>query len=351
MLEDKEKPFTPLSNVGEFKLIELLTKHIKHVQPSTKVGVGDDAAVIIPQEDKLMVLTTDILIEGVHFDLTWMPLKHLGYKAVVVNLSDVVSMNARPTQILVTIAVSNQFSLEAVQEIYAGIEFACKKYKVDMVGGDTSSSSKGLILSITAIGMVEEKKITYRKGAQVNDLICVTGDLGGAYAGLLVLQREKVTFEANPYVQPDLQGYEYVIERQIKPEARLDIIERFDSYGIHPTSMIDISDGLSSELLHICSQSNVGCKIYEDKIPIDIQTQKVADEFQISELTMALNGGEDYELLFTIPIYDYDKIKDKSEISIIGHITEASEGKYLINKAGEAIELQAQGWNAFNNKK
>ncbi|MCX7697745.1 MAG: thiamine-phosphate kinase [Bacteroidales bacterium] len=350
MLEDKNVVFTPLDKIGEFELIKILTEKFQLKQPSSLLGVGDDAAVIEISDDKVLVATTDILIEHVHFDLTWMPLKHLGYKAVIANLSDVVAMNATPTQILVTIAVSNRFSLEAVQQIYEGIEFACSKYNVDLVGGDTSSSEKGLILSVTAVGMAEKHAITYRKGAQVNDLICVTGDLGAAYAGLLVLQREKVTFEANPNIQPDLQGYEYVIERQIKPEARLDILEKFKSFGIKPSSMIDISDGLSSELLHICSQSHVGCKIFEEKIPIDIQTQKVADEFNIPELTMALNGGEDYELLFTISVYDYDKIKNRDDIAIIGYITSPESGRYLINKAEQEIELKARGWNAFGNK-
>lgn len=339
---------TPLNNIGEFALLERLAKLI-NIYNKDKVikGIGDDAAVIKPDIDLVQVVTTDMLVENIHFDLSWMPLKHLGYKSVAVNLSDVVAMNAIPAHVTVTLAISNRFTLEAIDELYEGIRLACENYKIDIIGGDMVSSNQGLIISITAMGYINKENLVYRNGAKPNDLICVTGDLGTAYAGLLILQREKKTFMANPYYQPDLQNYEYVIEKQIKPEPRIDIINKLRELNILPTAMIDISDGLSSELHHICRQSNTGCRIYEDHIPIDMMVSNIADEFYISPITMALHGGEDYELLFTIPLNQYDLIKNIDDISVIGHITDANEGMYLINNIGEAIELKAQGWDSF----
>ncbi|MBP8947179.1 MAG: thiamine-phosphate kinase [Bacteroidales bacterium] len=340
---------TPISNIGEFSLIEKIAKEIKiYNQEKLVKGIGDDAAVIEPDRDKVEVITSDMLVENIHFDLSWMPLKHLGYKSVAVNLSDVVAMNAIPEHITVTLAMSNRFTVEAVDELYEGMRLACEKYKIDIIGGDMVTSNQGLIISITALGSVEKNNVLYRSGANVNDLICVSGDLGTAYAGLLILQREKRTFMANPHYQPDLAAYEYAIEKQIKPEPRLDIINKLKELNIQPTAMIDISDGLSSELHHICKQSHTGCRIYEDRIPIDIIVSNIGDEFNISPITMALNGGEDYELLFTIPLDKYDLVKNDNDISVIGHITDESDGLYLINNIGEAIELKAQGWDSFN---
>jgi len=348
MLEDKNQPKTDLSQLGEFGLIETLTQDFELKNPETLKGIGDDAAVLNFKQ-KNVLISTDLLVEGIHFDLAYFPLKHLGYKAAIVNFSDIYAMNGTATQLLVSLAVSNRFPLEALQEIYEGIKLACRIYGVDLVGGDTTSSRSGLILNPTVLGKITPGEEVYRQGAKANDLIVVTGDLGAAYMGLLVLQRENETFKANPQHQPDLSPYAYVVERQLKPEARKDIPPLLKELKVQPTAMIDISDGLSSEILHICKQSNVGANIYADKIPIDPQTVLTADEFNISELTAALNGGEDYELLFTINPKDYEKIKNRKEFAVIGHITE-EPAAYMITPANEKIELKAQGWNALKNK-
>ncbi len=346
MLEDKNQSRTSISNLGEFGLIEYLTKNLDIKHKSTLKSIGDDAAVL-NFGTKKAVISTDLLIEGVHFDLSFMPLKHLGYKAVVVNLSDIAAMNAKPTQITVSIALSNRFPLEAVEELYEGIELASKIYDIDVIGGDTTSSQKGLIISITAIGEANEDEIVYRNGAKDNDLIVVTGDLGSAYMGLQVLEREKQVFEVNPNNQPDLDNYSYIIERQLKPEARTDIKELLEKLEVKPTAMIDISDGLSSEILHICKQSNVGCNLFEEKIPIDPQFISVCEEFNIDGTTVCLNGGEDYELLFTIALEEFDKIKANPNFTVIGHITPQSDGCNLITRANTKIELKSRGWNAL----
>jgi thiamine-monophosphate kinase len=318
-----------ISQLGEFGLIDLITKDIKLKNETSVFGVGDDAAVL-DYKNKKTILTTDILTEGVHFDLMYNPLKHLGYKAVVVNLSDVYAMNANPQQIVVSIAVSAKFTAEMIEELYEGIKLACEFYKVDLVGGDTTSSLSGLIISIAALGYADEEKITYRNGAQENDLICVSGDLGGAFMGLQLLEREKKVFTESKGGQPDLTGFEYVLERQLKPEARYDIVDELNEKGIQPTSMIDISDGLSSELLHLTTNSNKGCKVHLDKIPVSQELKEAADEFQLEPTTIALNGGEDYELLFTVSLSDFDKVKDWDKVSVIGHITSESDGKHLV---------------------
>lgn len=346
MFEDKNPTRTALSELGEFGLIAHLTQHFKTNSPSTIKGVGDDAAVM-DFKDKEVLISTDLLIEGVHFDLSYAPLKHLGYKAVVVNLSDIYAMNGTATQITVSIAVSNRFPLEALEELYDGIRLACAIYKVDLVGGDTTSSTRGLIISVTAIGKASKEKIVYRNGAKENDLIVVTGDLGGAYLGLQILEREKAVFKVNPQSQPDLEPYAYIIERQLKPEARKDIPPLLTSLGVLPTSMIDISDGLSSEILHICTQSNTGCRIYENKIPLDPQVISTCEEFNLDSTTIALSGGEDYELLFTINQADYEKIKGNPNLSVIGYITDVGSGRQLITRNNEAIEIIAKGWNAL----
>lgn len=346
MIEDKTPQRTTLSDLGEFGLISHLTKNFELKQPSTLKGIGDDAAVIDFKQKKA-VISTDLLIEGVHFDLSYVPLKHLGYKSVMVNLSDIYAMNARATQITVSIAVSNRFPLEALEELYEGVRLACKLYDVDLIGGDTTSSTRGLIISITAIGEADEGDIVYRNGAKENDLIVVTGDLGGAYLGLQVLEREKAVFQVNPNSQPDLDMYSYIIERQLKPEARKDIPLLLKELGVKPTAMMDISDGLSSEILHICKQSNVGCRLYEDKIPLDPQVISTCEEFNLDSTTIALSGGEDYELLFTISQKDYDKIKGNPNLSVIGYITHKDTGKNLITRMGERIEIIAKGWNAL----
>ncbi|MBL7932217.1 MAG: thiamine-phosphate kinase [Bacteroidia bacterium] len=337
---------TELSELGEFGLIKHLTQYIELTNDSTVKGVGDDAAVI-DNGDLQTVVSTDMLVEGVHFDLTYVPLKHLGYKSVVVNLSDIYAMNAQPRQIVVSIAISNRFSLEAVEELYAGMLLACKKYKVDLVGGDTTSSLSGLVISVTAIGAAKKEDIVYRDGAKEGNLLCVSGDLGGAYMGLQILEREKTIFKENPKLQPDLGGKDYILERQLKPEARKDIGELLKSLNVKPTSMIDVSDGLSSEILHLCTQSKVGVELYEEKLPIDPLTFETAREFNLDPTLCALSGGEDYELLFTIDIGDYDKIKNSMDISVIGHITNESKGRLMVAKAGTAHELKAQGWNAL----
>ena len=347
MLEDKNQKKTSVSELGEFGLIEHLTKNITINQESTIRSIGDDAAVL-DFSDKKVIVSTDLLIEGVHFDLAYMPLKHLGYKAVVSNISDICAMNAKPTQITVSLALSNRFPLEAIEELYDGIQLAAKVYNVDIIGGDTTSSQKGLIISITAIGEAILDDITYRSGASPTDLLVVTGDIGAAYMGLQVLEREKEVFKVNPNNQPDLEHYSYLIERQLKPEARTDIKELLAKLEVKPTAMIDISDGLSSEVLHICKQSNVGCNLYEDKIPADPQLINVCEEFNIDITTIALSGGEDYELLFTIKMEDFDKIKANPNFSIIGHMVEEKEGIHLITRANTKIPLKARGWNALN---
>lgn len=348
MFEDVNKtPSTEISKLGEFGLIEHLTSGIRPTQPSTIKGVGDDAAVAEKGNGMLSLYTTDMLVEGIHFDLMYTPYRHLGYKAAVVNFSDIYAMNGIPLQMLVSVAVSSKISVEALEEFYEGLLQACRTYHVDLVGGDISSSLSGMIVSITLIGEVKKNKVVYRNGAKETDLICVSGDLGAAYLGLQVLEREKKIFKENPSVQPDLSGFDYVLERQLKPEARKDIINWLNENNIQPTSMIDISDGLSSELNHICKQSEKGCQIYEEKIPIDIATETAASDFNLHPITCALNGGEDYELLFTSSINDFEKLKQNPQISIIGHITEKNSECHLVSKTGEYIPLTAQGWNSF----
>ncbi|WP_420571548.1 thiamine-phosphate kinase [Kordia sp.] len=347
MLKDKNEQRTSLASLGEFGLIDHLTANFKITQSSTVKGIGDDAAVL-DFASKKVVVSTDLLVEGVHFDLSYMPLKHLGYKAVVVNLSDIYAMNAKATQVTISIAVSNRFPLEALEELYAGIELAAKLYKVDVIGGDTTSSTTGLLISVTAIGELEEEKIAYRSGAKENDLLVVTGDLGGAFLGLKILQREKSVFEVNPNNQPDLDMYSYIIERQLKPEARKDIPPLLHDLDVKPTSMIDISDGLSSEIMHLCKQSGVGCNLYEDKIPLDPQVISTCEEFKLDSTMVALSGGEDYELLFTVSQEDFPKIKANPNLTVIGHMTQESEGIHLVTRANTKIPLKAQGWNAMD---
>ena len=347
MLEDKNTQKTSLADLGEFGLIHHITQYFKIENASTVIGIGDDAAVLAASEKQTLV-TTDLLIEGVHFNLSYMPLKHLGYKAVMVNLSDVYAMNGVAEQITVSIAVSNRFPLEAIEELYAGIQLACETYKVDLVGGDTTSSTKGILISVTAIGKVEKEDVVYRSGAKETDLVVVSGDLGAAYLGLQVLEREKQVFQVDPNNQPDLENYTYLIERQLKPEARKDVASLLKGMEIKPTAMIDISDGLSSELMHICSQSKVGCKIYEEKLPLDPQVISACEEFELDSTMVALSGGEDYELLFTVPIADFDKIKGNPNFSIIGHVTTENQGLNLVTRANQEIELKAQGWNAIS---
>ena len=346
MLEDKNTHRTHLSELGEFGLIDHLTKDFPIVNPSTLKGIGDDGAVIDFGSQKALI-STDLLIERIHFNLSYVPLKHLGYKSIMVNLSDIYAMNAIATQVVVSIAVSNRFPVEALEELYEGIRLACDIYKVDLVGGDTTSSTRGLIISVTAIGMAPQEKIVYRNGAKENDLIVVSGDLGSAYMGLQVLERENEVFKVNPNMQPDLESYQYLIERQLKPEARKDIVLLLEKLGVQPTAMMDISDGLSSELLHICKQSQVGCRLVEEKIPLDPTLINACEEFTLSSTMVALSGGEDYELLFTIAPSDYEKIKGNPNLSVIGYITEPAQGCNLITRANEAIPLKARGWNAF----
>jgi thiamine-monophosphate kinase len=345
MFENKENR-TDLSTLGEFGFIEHIAKSVSLKNASSLKGIGDDAA-IIDNGNKMTVVSTDMLVEGVHFDLAFHPLKHLGYKAVTVNLSDIYAMNATPHQITVSIAMSNRFSLEAIEELYVGIFMACERHEVDLVGGDTTSSTSGLIISITAIGTADKEDVVYRNTAGVNDLVCVSGDLGGAYIGLQLLEREKKIFVENPKIQPDLEGNDYILERQLKPEARKDVIAKLKEQKIKPTAMIDISDGLSSDLLHICKQSDVGSAIYEEKLPIDVETFNAATEFNLDPLICALNGGEDYELLFTIKQEDYEKIKSIKEVSVIGHITEKNAGVSLVDKSGSIHPIKAQGWDAL----
>jgi thiamine-monophosphate kinase len=344
MFENEER--TNIEKLGEFGLINHLTKNIKLTQKSSIKGVGDDAAVL-DFEGKKALVSTDMLLEGIHFDLAYTPLKHLGYKAVQVNLSDIYAMNGTATQVTVSIGMSSRFPLEAIEELYEGIYLACDKYGVDLIGGDTTASKQGLVISVTSIGYADEKDIVYRNGAEEGDLICVSGDLGGAYTGLQLLEREKQVYMENPNIQPDLEGKDYIVERQLKPEARKDIIDLLQDMQVKPTAMIDVSDGLASELLHICKQSNKGCKLYEEKIPIDPMTYETAREFNLDPTVCALSGGEDYELLFTVKQADYDKIKFKLDFTIIGYITEPNAGCNLITKSGNMHELKAQGWNAF----
>ena len=338
---------TELENLGEFGLIDKLTEGFELNQPTSIKGVGDDAAVI-DCGDHYQVVSTDMLVEGVHFDLSYVPIQHLGYKAVVVNLSDIYAMNAEATQITVSIAVSNRFSLEALEELYAGINRACKLYNVDLVGGDTTSSLSGLVISITAIGVVGKDKIAYRSGGKENDLLVVSGNLGAAFMGLQVLEREKQIFLENPEIQPMLEGVDYILERQLKPEARKDIIHYLNDLGVLPTSMIDISDGLVSEVMHLCKASGVGCAIYDEKLPIDHETHRVARDFELDPSTCALNGGEDYELLFSIKQADFEKVKGNEFMTIIGHFTDKGSGMNVIDRNGVSVEMKAQGWNHFN---
>lgn len=337
---------TELSDLGEFGLINRLKEKVVIRNPETQTGIGDDAAVI-ENGNELTLVSTDILAEGVHFDLTYTPLRHLGYKAVAVNVSDIAAMNGIPKQIVVGIALSNRFSLEAIEELYEGINQACEDYKVDLAGGDTTSSRSGLIISVTVLGEAKKEEVAYRSGAQVNDLICVTGDLGGAYIGLQLLEREKQVFKQDPDMQPQLSDKEYVVRRQLKPEARMDVTYDLKELKIKPSSMIDISDGLASELLHICKASNVGARIYEDKLPVDSMTFDTVREFNLDPTTVALNGGEDYELLFTVNQSAFDKIKNHPDITIIGHITDYSDGVQLITGGGNILPITAQGWVHF----
>ena len=346
MLEEKSPQRTSIAQLGEFGLIDHLTKYFEINQPSTLKGIGDDAAVL-DFKDKKTVVSTDLLIEGVHFDLAYMPLKHLGYKAVVSNVSDICAMNAKATQITVSIAVSNRFPVEALEEIYSGIQAACSRYKVDLVGGDTTSSNSGLVMSITAVGIENEENIVKRSGAKPNDLLVVTGDLGGAYMGLQILEREHAVYLADPNMQPEMEGYDYILERQLKPEARTDVKAILEELDIKPTSMIDISDGLASEILHLSDQSKVGFRLYEEKVPLDNLTISTADEMNLNPVMTALSGGEDYELLFTIASEDFDKIKGNPNFSIIGHITSPEDGTYFVDKNGSAVTLTAQGWRHF----
>lgn len=338
---------TELSELGEFGLIDKLTSQFTTHISTTIKGVGDDAAVISISDSEVMLVSTDMLLEGVHFNLMYTPLMHLGYKAVMVNLSDIFAMNGTAQQITVSIAVSNRFPLEALEELYAGIKKACDLYQVDLIGGDTSSSLSGLTISVTAIGKAKKSDVVYRSGAKENDLLVVSGDLGGAYMGLQLLEREKEVFKANPNMQPDLDGNDYLLERQLKPEARQDVIKFLKDLDVKPTSMIDISDGLASEIFHLCKASDLGCTIYDEKIPIDAKTSMAAIDFNIDPVTCALNGGEDYELLFTVSLTDYDKIKGNPHMTVIGHITDKNSGVNLVDKNGAIIPLQAQGWKAF----
>lgn len=335
---------TEIAALGEFGLIKHLTQDIKLQNPESKYGIGDDAAVLEFPEKQILV-TTDLLMEGVHFDLVYTPLKHLGYKSAMVNFSDIYAMNGTPKQITVSLAISKRFCIEDLEDFYDGLKLACQLHHVDIVGGDTTSSVTGLAISITCIGEADKNKTAYRNGAKDTDLICVSGDLGAAYMGLQLMEREKAVFQGEKEVQPDFSGKEYLLERFLKPEARKDIIEKLDKAGIKPTAMMDISDGLSSELLHICSQSNTGCRIYEERIPIDYQTAVMAEEFNMNLTTCALNGGEDYELLFTVSLTEHEKVSQIEEVKVIGHITKPELGRALITRDGNEFELKAQGWN------
>lgn len=337
---------TEIGELGEFGLIDHLNEKVILRNSSTIKGIGDDAAVI-QAGDHVKVMTTDLLLEGVHFDLSYAPLTHVGFKAVAVNVSDIAAMNAIPKQITVSIALSNRFSVEAIDALYEGIHAACEQYGVDLVGGDTTASRSGLVISITAVGEAQAEQISYRSGAKVNDILCVTGDLGSALIGLQILEREKQVFLANPDMKPDLEKYTVVTSRQLRPDARMDIVHELREMGVVPTSMIDVSDGLASEIFHICKASNVGATIYEDKLPIDKQTFDTAVELNLDPITCVLNGGEDYELLFTIDQKDFAKLEKHPDVHFIGHISKAEEGKYLVTKSGTAVQLKAQGWKHF----
>ena len=349
MFDNSEPTKTSLSELGEFGLIDHLTKNFSPKHASTIKAIGDDAAVL-DFKDKQTLVSTDMLVEGVHFDLAYMPLKHLGYKAVMVNASDIYAMNAKATHITVSIAPSNRFPVEALEELYAGIQLAADLYNIDVVGGDTTSSTSGLFISISVFGEAEKEDVVYRSGAQANDLLVVTGDLGAAYMGLQVLEREKQVFKANPNAQPDLDQYTYLIERQLKPEARKDIPPLLKGLGVKPTSMIDISDGLSSEVIHLCKNSKTGVNLYEEKVPLDPAVISVCEEFELDSTMIALSGGEDYELLFTIAQSDFDKIKGNPNLTVIGHMTEESAGMHLITRANQAIPLVARGWNSMKSE-
>ena len=347
---EQKKKFTLLSELGEFLLIDKLTAKNKIRNKSTIKAVGDDAAVIKYPDDKVTVVSTDLLIENIHFSLVYTPLKYVGYKAVIVNLSDIYAMNALPQQITFSFAVSNRFTYEALEELYQGVYQACENYHVDLVGGDTTSSVKGMFLAVTAIGQAHKDRLTYRNGAKPGDLICVSGDLGAAYMGLQLLERERKIVEKNPEIKPDWSGRDYILRRQLRPEARKDIIELFEKKDIVPNAMIDISDGLSSEILHICTQSGVGAKIYEDRLPIDEQTRQMAEEMHLDPTIAAMNGGEDYELLFTLPMEEYVKIKDYPQITVIGNIVEDKSYVNLITRDGTEVPITAQGWNAYQER-
>lgn len=349
MFEERKKR-TEISELGEFRLIDIITRNIKIYNEETIKGVGDDAAILKYNEAERTLVSTDLLVEGVHFHLSYVPLKHLGYKAAMVNFSDIAAMNGIPKQITVSLALSNRFSLEAIEELYEGIQLACDKYQVDLVGGDTTSSTSGLIISISVLGTTAKDKVVERSGARENDLLVTTGDLGSAYAGLLLLERERKVFEKTPGIQPDLAGFEYLLERQLKPEARIDIVRKLKEIDVTPTSMIDISDGLASEILHICKASKVGCHLYEDKIPIDVQAHQVAESFNLHPVTLALNGGEDYQLLFTIKPEDYSKIENDESFVVIGHMMDEAAGAQMITNADTAIPLKAQGWDGLKNQ-
>ena len=347
MFENKNQELTPISTLGEFGLIKHLTQFFPVENASTELGVGDDAA-IINAEGKKVLVSTDMFTEGVHFNLGYTPLKHLGYKVVVAGISDIAAMNAVPTQIMISVAVSNRFPVEALEEIYAGVQLACRRYKVDLVGGDTTSSQTGLVINVTAVGLESSEKIISRNGVKPNDLLVVTGDLGGAYMGLQILEREHSVYLKNPNMQPEMEGYDYILERQLKPEARTDIKGILEELGVKPTSMIDVSDGLASEILHLSDKSKVGFRIYEEKIPMDELTISTADEFNLNPVMTALNGGEDYELLFTISQSDFDKIKNNPDFTIIGYAVEEEQGNYLVLRgSNELAELTAQGWDAY----
>lgn len=341
---------TEISTLGEFGLIDQLTKGLNYTNDTTAVGVGDDCAILHYPADRDILVSTDLLLENVHFDLTYVPLKHLGYKAAVVNFSDVYAMNGQPRQITVSLGISRRFTVEHIQELYAGIRLACEEYNVDIVGGDTCSSHQGLVISITVIGDAPKGEAVRRNGAKDTDIICVSGDLGAAYMGLQLLEREKLASNGRPDFVPDFAGKEYLVERQLKPEARRDIVNFLAQHGVKPTSMIDVSDGLSSELLHLCTQSNSGCRVYEDRIPIDYQTAVMAEELNMNLVTAALNGGEDYELLFTVPLADHDKIQKIEGVKMIGYITKPELGCALVTRDGSEIPLRAQGWNPLANK-
>lgn len=346
MLDNKARQ--PISELGEFGLIKHLTENVKLKHASSFKGIGDDAAVIDNGGETVTVVSTDMLTEGVHFDLTYVPLKHLGYKVATVNFSDICAMNAIPKQLLISIAVSSRFPVDALEELYSGILIACERYNVDLIGGDTTSSVSGLTISATIIGEGKKDKLVYRNGAKEKDLICVTGDLGGAYVGLLLLEREKGVFTDAPGAQPELEGNDYILERQLKPEARVDMPMLFAELGLQPTSMIDISDGLASELMHICTQSGLGAQLYEEKIPLDPMTYERAREFNLDPTTCALNGGEDYELLFTINADDFEKIKGNPDITVIGYMSDKNSGVNLISKSNSSHPIIAQGWDSFS---